>query len=226
MERVLFIICTLFTSIVSYSQVNLHTYGSFIRDLNPENKVNTYGIGVRLEFAKEQSNFSKYLGFAYTLPMRHTEQLEAQSMSSWTSPSSVTVTANYSRPMFQLEVGSNIYITGVPNDYENFNWYLGGGVAAVYLGNKPSYSSYDENNYTLGYTKESTVNRDGSPKYILNLNLAVHTGIEKNVGPGNVFLQTGVSFPVVQSNTIDEIASISPILLSLNLGYKISLSSR
>jgi hypothetical protein len=37
MGRVIFIICTLFTSIASYAEVSLHTYGSFIRDLNPKN---------------------------------------------------------------------------------------------------------------------------------------------------------------------------------------------
>jgi hypothetical protein len=225
MRTVIFTICAIFSSIVSYSQVNLNTYGSFIRDLNPENKENTLGAGVRVEFAEEESNFSKYVGFAYALPVRYTEELQAQSMSSSTSPSSVKVTANYSRPMFQLEVGLNLYLAGAPDNFENFNWYIGG-VAAVYLGNKPSYSSYDEDNYSLGYTKESSVNRDGSPKYILNLHIAAMTGIEKNLGPGNVFFQTGVSFPAVKSNTIDEIASFSPVPLSLNLGYKISLSRR
>jgi hypothetical protein len=159
--------------------------------------------------------------------MYATDELEAQAYSNWTSPSSVPVTARYKQPMMRLETGGKWYISGDAENFEGLNWYVNGGVEVVYIKNDPTYSYYDKDNYTLGYTDDSDVNPDGTDKFGLNLHLAAGTGIEKNLGIGNLFIQATISFPVLHSNsTPDDVESFTPIPLNLNLGYKIPLGKK
>jgi hypothetical protein len=186
--------------IPSFGQVNLQLYGSYIRSLNPDYSNTTQGIGVRFEFGRQDASLTKYVGFAYCFPMHPTDELEAQAYSNWTSPSSVPVSARYNQPMLRLETGGRLYISGDAENFEGFNWWLNGGIEVVYVKNQPTYSEYDKENYTLGFSDESDVNPDGSDKFGLNLHLCVGTGIEKNLGIGNIFLQAAISFPAVTSS--------------------------
>jgi hypothetical protein len=228
MKKIYFTFLIAVACLSSFSQVNLMGYGSFVRNLNPDYRGNTYGGGIRFEFAKNET-FTKYAGFAYDVPMYSTEEIEAQAYSSWTTPSSQTVTARYSRPMMRFEFGANYYLSGDATSFEGLNWYLTVGAEIIYIGNKPTYSSYDKENYTLGYTDNSDVNEDGSEKYGLHLFLMGGTGIEKTLGPGNIFLQATIGLPATNigsSNVSSSIEDFTPIPLNINIGYKISLGSR
>lgn len=210
---------------VSDAQVNLQLSGNFVRNFNPDSKSNSFGGGLNIEFAGNQT-FTKYVGISYILPTTFTEEIEASAFSNLTEPYYIPVTATYKRPMFRIDGGINYYLAGEANNTEGFNWFIGGGAAIIYTGNKVSYSSFDRTEYTLGYSSDSDVNEDGSEKFGLNVMLALGTGIEKNIGIGNLVLQANFAFPVTRVNNSDVtemLQSFTPIPLTVSLGYKFPL---
>lgn len=229
MKTILSFLSCLFVFSASYSQVNLQVYGSFVRNLNPDYRTNTKGGGIRFEIAKPESSITKYFGAAYNLPMYTLATLEAQAMSSATDPSHVNVTARYKQAMIRLEGGGAYYLAGEGANFDGFNWSLHGGVEAVFIQNKPTYSHYDKEKYTLGYTDDSDVNPDGTGKFDIHLFLTAGTGVEKNLGYGNIFLQAAIAFPVTNvggSNVASGLEDFTPIPLNINLGYKIPLGGK
>ena len=87
-----------------------------------------------------------------------------------------------------------------------------------------AYASYDQDLYSLGFSQTSDVNEDGTDKFALNLMLALGAGIEKNIGPGNIFLHVAIALPVIQSSMNSDIEDFAPLPLNFNAGYKFSLS--
>jgi hypothetical protein len=215
-------------AVISVSaQVNVQTYGSFVKNLNPDYKGKAFGAGLRFEFGGEESQVSYYAGLHYTAPITTKEELYAQAMSNMTDPSSVPVTASYKLPIYRLDGGIRYYITGGPAEYQAVNFYLNGGVELCFVPNKPTYSEFDRELYTLGYSPESDVNEDGTEKRAINLALAIGTGVEKKAGPGNVFLQVALAFPAfAQGDDGSDLAAFTPIPLNVNLGYKIPFGRR
>lgn len=213
----------------SYSQVNIQPYVSYVRNLNPDYKANTYGGGIRFEFGRSESTFSYYAGFGYNLAIKKTAELEARAYSNFTSPETVPVTAKYSLPMYRLEGGSRFYFAGEQHNYEGFNFYANLGAEVIVTPNKPVYSDFDRSLYGLGFSTTSDVNEDGTEKVAINLMLAGGLGIEKNVGMVNIFMQLGIAFPATRSGNSDissSIESFTPIPVNLNFGIKLPISSR
>jgi len=87
-----------------------------------------------------------------------------------------------------------------------------------------AYASYDQDLYTLGYTQTSDVNEGESDRFALNLMLALGAGVEKNIGPGNIFLHVAIALPVIQNGMNSDIDDFVPLPLNFNAGYKFSLS--
>ncbi|MBO9684541.1 MAG: hypothetical protein J7502_18050 [Flavisolibacter sp.] len=227
MRKISFCLFAILYTTCSFSQTNLEAYGSFIRNFTDGYNNSTQGIGIRIEFGREDAFLTKYFGLAYTFPMYPTDVIEAHAFDNWTTPSYVNVTARYKQSMVRLEGGGKYYLSGDASTFEGVNWYLNGGAEVIYITNTPTYSYYDKENYTLGYTDDSDVNPDGTEKFGLNLHLSVGTGVEKNLGPGNIFCQAGFAFPVVRTNQqAGGIESFTPLPLNLNLGYKIPLGRR
>jgi hypothetical protein len=227
MRKMFLFLSLTFIAAKSFSQTNIQAYGSFIRNLNPDFGGNTQGAGFRFEFGKDESSVSYYAGLAYALPISTKKELEARAYSNFTSPSTVEVTGLYKLPMYRLEGGARYYITGEAHNYEGINFYLNLGAEVIAVPNKPKYSYYDKEYYTLGFTPESDVNEDGTEKLALNIMLAGGAGIEKNIGPGNLFAQITLAFPATQNGNSDISSSLeefTPIPLNFNIGYKISLS--
>lgn len=218
-----------FISHESYSQVNIQPYISYIRNLNPDYKANTYGGGIRFEFGRSGSTLSTYAGFSYDLAIKKTMEIEARAFNSSTSPTTIPVIAHYSLPMYRLEGGSRYYFTGEQHNYEGVNFYANFGVELIVTPNKPVYSDFDRSLYGLGFSTTSDVNEDGTEKVAINLMLAGGFGIEKNIGGGNLFMQLCIAFPATNSGNNDissSIASFTPIPVTLNLGIKLPLGSR
>lgn len=216
----------LISNVIGYSQLNLEMYGSYIHNLNKDFKNNTQGIGMRFEWGQDNADWTKYIGVAYCFPMHATSEIEARAFDNFTTPSTVNVVAKYSQPMVRLEFGGRLYFAGDASGFEGFNGYLNGGAEVVYIQNRPTYSAYDQDKYTLGFTDDSDVNPDGTEKFGLNLGLTFGFGLEKNIGPGNIFLQGAIGVPVLTKNqTSSDIADFTPIPLNVNLGYKIPLGT-
>lgn len=221
----LFILLTTVMGLSSFAQLNLEAYGSYVRNFNPDFKNTTKGGGLRLEFGKEDAALTKFVGIAYNLPMYSLAPIEAQAFSNRTEPSWYPVTARYKQPMMRAEFGGRWYITGEAENFEGINWYAQGSVEVIFIRNKPEYSYYDKELYSLGYSPDSDVNEDGTSKFDANFYLAVGTGIEKNLGIGNVFLQAAFAFPAFSPNASGSanIENFAPIPLNINLGYKVPL---
>jgi hypothetical protein len=218
------LIISIFSSTWSYGQSNLELYGSYIHNLNKDYKNNTQGVGLRFEWGRGNESVTKYIGLAYGFPMHVTSELEARAYDNFTSPSTVNVTAKYSQPMVRLEGGGKLYLSGSGSSFEGLNSYLNGGAEVLYIQNKPTYSEYDKDNYTLGFTDESDVNPDGSEKFGLNLHITFGFGIEKTVGSGNLFLQCAISLPALHGNEpATDVQDFTPIPLNVNLGYKLPI---
>jgi hypothetical protein len=219
-KKTFFSFLAILFSVPSFSQTNFSAYGSFIRNLNKNYKANTYGAGIRFEFAKNPS-WTSSLGLAYALPMHTTYMLEARAMSNQTTPQTVNVTGNYTQPMYRLEYSTHIYLGGDALNRKGFSYYLKLGVEAIYVGNKATYSDFDRNLYGLGYTKESDVNEDGSDKFDVNPCASFGLGLEKSIGFGSFFLQTNIALPASNGSGDSEIADFAPKPFNINIGYKI-----
>jgi hypothetical protein len=227
MKKVILSLVISITVLSAYSQVNLQVYGSYVRNLNPDFKGKAYGTGLRLEFGEEESSLSYYAGLHYTAPISTKHEVEARAYSSATEPSYVPVTALYKLPIYRLEGGMRYYFAGEPTAYDRFNFYANLGVEVSAVPNKPTYSYFDRELYTLGWSADSDVNEEGSEKLGLNFNLAAGAGIEKNLGPGNLFLHITIAIPAFASGDDgSDIASFTPLPAGLNLGYKIPLSRK
>ena len=169
---------------------------------------------------------SYYAGLAYASPISTKQEIEARAYSNFTEPSTVQVTGLYKLPMYRLEGGIRYYITGEANNYDGINFYLNLGAEVMFVPNKPKYSYFNKQDYTLGYTPDSDVNEDGTEKFALNLMLAAGTGVEKKLGPGNLFAHITLAFPATQNGNSDISSSLeefTPIPLNFNIGYKIPL---
>ena len=210
----------------SHSQFNLQPYGSFVRNMNRYFKGNTFGGGIRAEFGDEGSRISKYFGLGYNIPIKTTYELEAEAYSSFTSPDYVPVTATYSQPMYRAESGIRYYIAGESQNFEGINVFANVGAELIVTLNKPTYSDFDRENYTLGFSGD--VNEDGSEKVAINAMIAAGLGIEKNIGTFNLFLHAGIALPATQlgnSDISENIESFSPTPLNVSLGIKIPIGN-
>jgi hypothetical protein len=227
MKKIILSLVTSFIVLSASSQVNLQVYGSYVRNLNPDFKGKAYGTGLRLEFGEQESSLSYYAGLHYTSAISTKHEVEARAYSSATEPSYVPVTALYKLPIYRLEGGMRYYFAGEPQAYDRVNFYANLGVEVSAVSNKPEYSYFDRELYTLGWSSDSDVNEDGSEKLGLNLNIAAGAGIEKNLGPGNLFLHMTIAIPAfAQGDDGSDLASFTPVPAGLNLGYKISLSRK
>jgi hypothetical protein len=219
------LVLALITKTGLFAQLNIQPYGSFVRNLNREYKLDTYGFGLQLELT-DASNFGYYLGLAYALPMKTTKQIEARAFCNCTEPSTVDVVALYTLAMYRSEAGVRYYVIGEPDNYSGFNAYVNMALGAILTTNKPAYSYYDKEKYGLGYTSDSDVNEDGSEKLALNPILTAGLGIEKNLGIGNILGQLNIAVPASQAGehgTSSGIEPFTPIPVNINVGYKISL---
>jgi len=229
MKKILLVFVLSTTCIVpAFSQVNLQFFGSYVRNLNKNSKGNTSGGGVRVEFGDDEKAMHTYIGFAYNRPIVRHETLEARAYSNFTTPETIPVEAVYKIPNYRLEFGTRYYLTGSAHNYESINIFIHIGAEVNVAPNKPTYESFDRDLYTLGYTSDSDVNEDGTEKVAINLMLSPGVGIEKNLGPGNIFAHITISVPVTQNGGSDISASIedfTPLPLNFNIGYKIPLSS-
>jgi hypothetical protein len=227
-KNLLFFALSMIFAIPVFSQVNLQLFGSYVENLNKNSKGNTYGGGIRIEFGRDDATLSTYAGFAYNSPIVRHETLEARAYSNFTTPETIPVEAVYKIPNYRLEFGSRYYISGSPHNYESVNFFINVGVEVNVAPNKPTYESFDRDLYTLGFTEGSDVNEDGTDKVAINLMLAPGIGIEKNLGPGNIFAHIAIALPVTQNGGSDlssAIEDFTPLPLNFNIGYKISLSS-
>ena len=206
------------------SQTNMQVFGSYVKNLNKDYKGLTYGVGIRFEFGKDDAFFNKYIGFAYNGPITTHAINEARAYSSLTDPQTIDVPTVYKIPAYRLEGGGRLYFSGSAHNYDGMNAFLNCGAEVIFAPNHPEYTSYDQELYTLGYTQTSDVNEDGTDKFALNLMLALGAGIEKNFGPGNIFLHVAIALPVIQNGTNSDIEDFVPVPLNFNAGYKFSLS--
>jgi len=211
-----------------FSQVNLQVFGSYVKNLNKDYKGTTYGGGIRIEFGREDATLNTYAGFAYTRPIITRITQEARAYSNFTSPQTIDVETVYKIPNYRAEFGSRYYLTGSAHNYESINTFINVGAEIIFAPNKPKYESYDKDLYTLGYTSDSDVNEDGTEKFALSLMIAIGGGVEKNAGPGNIFLHVAIALPVTRNGNTDISSSIvdfTPLPLNFNIGYKFPLGS-
>jgi len=205
------------------SQTNMQVFGSYVKNLNKDYSGSTYGVGIRFELGKDDAFFNKYIGFAYNGAITTHAINEAHAYSSLTDPQTIDVPTVYKIPTYRLEGGGRLYFSGSAHNYGGVNAFLNAGAEVIFAPNHPEYASYDQDLYTLGFTQTSDVNEDGTDKFALNLMLALGAGIEKNIGPGNIFMHVAIALPVIQNSNSD-IEGFTPLPLNFNLGYKFSLS--
>ena len=211
----------------AFTQSNLQVYSSYVKNLNKDYKGNTFGLGFRIEFGKDDATLTKYAGFAYNAPIITHATNQAIAYSSLTDPYSIDVATVYKIPSYRAEFGGRFYFVGSAHNYDGINVFGNGGAEVIFAPNKPKYESYDKDLYNLGYTEGSDVNEDGTEKFALNLMLVFGAGIEKNIGPGNIFLHAAIALPVTTNGNSDissRIEDFTPLPLNINLGYKIPLS--
>jgi hypothetical protein len=225
-KRSLLILVMAFIGSSAISQVNLQLYGSFVQNLEADNKGSAFGGGLRVEFGDEDEPFTYYAGIAYNSPIKTTRIIQAAAYSGGTNPPTVPVTATYKLSSFRTESGARYYFMGGLGNDNAFNFFANLGAELFLAFNNASFSNYDENLYGLGYSGDSEVNDDGSQKFALNIMLAGGFGIEKNVGFGNLFSQVALSYPVIKPRTTiitSPVERLAPIPLNINVGIKIPL---
>lgn len=205
------------TTSLCYSQMNLQIKGSYVRNLEKEYAGNTFGTGFTLEFGGKSKSFNLYTGASYNFPLTIEKNFTARAYSSITDPSTIDVAGRHKLSYYRFELGNRFYFVGESDNQEGVNVYVNLGTELLVVTNKATYQEFDRELYTLGSTGD--VNEDGSNKFANNFMFVVGAGIERNLGPGNIFLNAGIAIPAPQ--TSDDVTSIAPIPLNINLGYKI-----
>ena len=218
----LLVLSVCLTTSLCYSQMNLQIKGSYIRNLEKENAGNTFGTGFTLEFGGSRKALNLYTGASYNFPLSIDKNFTARAYDNFTDPSTIDVAGRHTLTYYRIELGNRFYFLGEADNYEGANIYVNLGGELLFVTNKASYQEFDRDLYTLGSTGD--VNEDGSNKFATNLMFVVGAGIERNLGPGNIFLNVGIAIPAPQ--TSDDITSIAPIPLNFNLGYKIFFGGR